>query len=159
MIFSWLKRRRRKRILASEFPADWLAHLNHNVFQYRLLTPPEQARLRQRVQVFVAEKLWLGCGGLVVDEEMKVTIAAQACLLVLGIDYEYHYDQIRSVLIYPDTYLHPPGDQDGMAHNGYPVYGGYGYGTGYGVYDYFPTWGVSSIGGWGLGSLASTWLC
>jgi MtfA peptidase len=123
MIFSWLKRRRRQRILACEFPADWLAHLNHNVVQYRLLTAPEQAKLRQRVQVFVAEKNWLGCGGLVVADEMKVTIAAQACLLVLGIDYEYHYDQIRSVLIYPDTYLHPPSDQDGLAHNGYPVYG------------------------------------
>jgi tetratricopeptide (TPR) repeat protein len=46
----------------------------------------------------------------------------------------------------------------GYGNYGYPVYGGYGYGTGAGVYDYFPTWGVSSIGGWGLGSVASTWL-
>ncbi|HKI17989.1 MAG TPA: tetratricopeptide repeat protein, partial [Isosphaeraceae bacterium] len=46
----------------------------------------------------------------------------------------------------------------GYGGYGYPIYGGYGFGTGYGVYDYFPTWGISSIGGWGLGSLASTWL-
>lgn len=108
MIFSWLKRRRRKQIVARPFPAEWLAYLQANVVQYRLLTPPEQEKLRRRVQVFVAEKTWEGCGGLVVDDEMKVTIAAQACLLVLGIEYEYHYDQIRSVLVYPDTYLHPP---------------------------------------------------
>jgi tetratricopeptide (TPR) repeat protein len=41
---------------------------------------------------------------------------------------------------------------------GYPVDGGYGYGSGEGVYDYFPTWGVSSVGDWGLASLASNWL-
>jgi Mlc titration factor MtfA (ptsG expression regulator) len=123
MIFSFLKRRRRKRILASPFPVDWLAHLNRNVAQYRLLTPFEQANLRQRIQVFVAEKTWVGCGGLVVDDEMKVTIAAQACLLILGIEYEYHYDQIQSVLIYPDTYLHPAGVRDGLVHGSNAVYG------------------------------------
>jgi Mlc titration factor MtfA (ptsG expression regulator)/Tfp pilus assembly protein PilF len=123
MIFSWFKRRRRRRILATPFPADWLAYLKRNVPQYRLLTPHEQAKLRQRVQVFVHEKKWIGCGGLVINDEIKVTIAAQACLLVLGIDYEYHYDQIRSLLVYPDTYLHPPDIHDGVFRNGAPVYG------------------------------------
>jgi tetratricopeptide (TPR) repeat protein len=46
----------------------------------------------------------------------------------------------------------------GSGDYGYPVYGGYGYGTGSGVYDYFPTWGVSSVGDWGLAPMASTWL-
>jgi tetratricopeptide (TPR) repeat protein len=41
---------------------------------------------------------------------------------------------------------------------GFPVYGGWGFGTGMGVYDYFPTWGVSGMDGWGLGSVASDWL-
>ena len=34
----------------------------------------------------MAEKNWEGCGGLTVTDEMRVTIAAQACLLVLGFD-------------------------------------------------------------------------
>jgi tetratricopeptide (TPR) repeat protein len=46
----------------------------------------------------------------------------------------------------------------GYGGYGDSVYGGYGYGTGSGVYDYFPTWGVSSMGDWGLDSMASTWL-
>jgi tetratricopeptide (TPR) repeat protein len=46
----------------------------------------------------------------------------------------------------------------GYGGYGYPVYGGYGYGDGSGVYDYFPTWGVSSVGDWGLDSVASNWL-
>lgn len=123
MILSWLKRRRRGRLLSQPFPEEWQAYLNANVVQYRLLTPAEQEKLRRRVQVFVAEKNWLGCGGLVVDDEMKVTIAAQACLLVLGIEYEYHYDQIRSILVYPDTYLHPPDRDDGGYDEGRAVYG------------------------------------
>ena len=40
--------------------------------------------------------------------------------------------------------------------NGYPM--GLGYASSYGVYDYFPTWGMSNYSGWGLGSLASNWL-
>lgn len=123
MVFSWFKRRRRSQILAAPFPADWLTYLNHNVRQYRLLTPHEQAKLRQRVQVFVHEKKWVGCGALPINDEIKVTIAAQACLLVLGIDYEYHYDQIRSLLVYPNTYLHPPEIRAGVFRNGAPVYG------------------------------------
>ena len=39
-------------------------------------------------------------------------------------------------------------------------FGGYGYPAyaGYGVYDYFPTWGASNYAGWGLGSMANNWL-
>lgn len=71
----------------------------------------------------VGYKDWFGCDGLEVNDEMKVTIAGQACLLVLGIDYEYHYDQIRSVLVYPDTYLHPPRGGDFLHEEDRAVYG------------------------------------
>lgn len=41
----------------------------------------EQQQLCQLVQLFVAEKEWQGCNGLGLSDEMKVTIAGQACLL------------------------------------------------------------------------------
>ena len=100
--------------MAMPFPASWLGYLKANVRQYRLLNAAEQSRLRERIQVFVAEKNWIGCGGLAIDDEMRVTIAAFACLLVLGIDYEYHYDRVQSVLIYPGTYLHPSSMYSGL---------------------------------------------
>lgn len=102
------KRRRRGELLAEPFPAAWLDYLKRNVRQYALLSAAEQSKLRDRTRIFVAEKQWVGCGGLAIDEEMKVAIAAQACLLVLGLPHEYYYDRIRTVLVYPDTYLHPP---------------------------------------------------
>lgn len=124
MFFS-AKQRRRQQLLAEPFPDAWLETLNRNVCQYRLLSRAEQAKLRDRVRIFVAEKNWLGCAGLEVDDEMKVTIAAQACLLVLAIEHEYHYERIRTILVYPDTYLHPPGSRDGWLHDETAIAGEY----------------------------------
>ena len=97
------KRRRRQQLLAEPFPDAWLEILNRNVRQYRLLARAEQAKLRDRIRIFVAEKNWVGCGGQQIDDEVKVTVAAQACLLVLGIEHEYHYERIRTILVYPEN--------------------------------------------------------
>jgi Mlc titration factor MtfA (ptsG expression regulator) len=89
MIFSWLKRRRRQRLLAQPFRPDWLRILQRNVAHYRWLTQAEQARLRDDLRIFIAEKHWEGCGGLTMTDEIRVTIAAQACLLVLGMEHNF----------------------------------------------------------------------
>ncbi|HUG89526.1 MAG TPA: M90 family metallopeptidase [Planctomycetaceae bacterium] len=104
MLTNWWKRRRRRKILARPFAAAWDAALRENFVLYGWLSDEERERLRRRSQVFMAEKYWEGCGGLVVSDEMKVTIAAQACLLVLGLEHEY-YDRLLSVLVYPTGYF------------------------------------------------------
>lgn len=53
------------------------------------------------VQIFVLEKVFEGCDGLRVNQEMKVTIAAAACLLLLGFDDHYCFDRARTILVYP----------------------------------------------------------
>ncbi len=103
MLFSWLRRRRRQKLLAQPFPADWLPYLHDNVAHYRYLSAAEQARLRDDLRVFLAEKSWEGCGGLTITDEMKVTIAAQACLLVLNLGLE-SYHRVVSILVYPHGY-------------------------------------------------------
>jgi MtfA peptidase len=80
-MFDWWREKKRDKILERPFPAEHVAVLDRNVKHYQRLTSDDQKRLRDLVQVFVAEKHWEGCGGLVLTEEMKVTIAAQACLL------------------------------------------------------------------------------
>ncbi len=104
MILSWLRQRRRKELLARPFPAEWTETLQQNVALYHWLSVEEQARLRERIQVFVAEKYWEGCQGLDITDEIKVTIAGQACLLVLGFDGEY-FDRLLTVLVYPGEYF------------------------------------------------------
>lgn len=71
------------------------------------LTIEQQQRLRRLVQIFVAEKNWEGCGGLILTDEIRVTIAAQACLLVVGMPQDLLFDHVLSVLVYPTAYVAP----------------------------------------------------
>jgi Mlc titration factor MtfA (ptsG expression regulator) len=105
-MFDWWRERQRERLLAQPFPAAHVAVLERNVKHYRRLEPAAQQRLRALVQVFVAEKHWEGCGGLALTDEMKVTIAAQACLLVLELPHRL-YENVDSILVYPSTVMRP----------------------------------------------------
>ena len=78
--------------------------MQRNVAYWALLDEPERGRLRDLVQVFVAEKRWEGCGGLEMTDEVRVTVAAEACLLLLGRDHDL-YDDVESILVYPSTVL------------------------------------------------------
>jgi Mlc titration factor MtfA (ptsG expression regulator) len=103
MLLSWLKSRRRRRLLAEAFPAEWseiLARIAH----YRLLSPPEQTRLRELTRIFIAEKDFEGCNGLTITDEIRVTIAGLASLLALGWR-DYVFDNVWTVLVYPEAYV------------------------------------------------------
>jgi len=106
MVFSWLKHRRRKRILSEPFPDAWREILEHNVCHYGYLDSDEQQRIRELVHVFVVEKNWEGCGGLQMTDEIKVTIAGEACQLLLGLDGD-EFDHVLSILVYPTGYRVP----------------------------------------------------
>ena len=90
MLFSWLSRRRRAHILETAFPPEWEAIVRRNIGHWALLDDEERARLRDLVQVFVEEKHWEGCGGLRMTDEVRVTVAAEACLLLLGRDHDLY---------------------------------------------------------------------
>jgi Mlc titration factor MtfA (ptsG expression regulator) len=106
MLFRWLTERRRRAIEAHPFPDAWEEHLCTNVAFWSQLADDERAHMRRLVQVFLAEKHWEGCGGLELTDEIRVTIAADACLLLLGRDHSL-YDDVRSVLVYPTTVVRP----------------------------------------------------
>ena len=95
-------------MLAEPFPAAWQGYFASNVRHYAFLQPPKQAVMQAVVCVLVAEKNWTGGGGFSVSEEMKVTIAAQAALMVLGLHEPYYFDRVQSIILYPDTYVPPP---------------------------------------------------
>jgi hypothetical protein len=106
-MFTFFKSRRRRRLLAEPLPAEWLAALDRNVPYTPYLTAEAVGRLKDNLRIFAAEKQWVGCGGLVVTDEMRATIAALACLLVLEMIPTYYYERIKSVLLYPGTYRWP----------------------------------------------------
>jgi len=103
----WLADRRRRRILETPFPAHWDAIIDEHVAIARRLDPERRQRLRELTQIFIAEKHWEGCGGMDIDDEVKVTVAAQACLLVLERDLDLYKD-VDSILVYPSTVRTPP---------------------------------------------------
>lgn len=103
MFFQWFRQTRRHRILEQPFPEEWLPILERNVYHYSRLTADEQAKLRDDLRIIVAEKYWEGCNGFTVSDEVKVTIAAEASLLLLGFKDQY-FDMVQSVLVYRDAY-------------------------------------------------------
>jgi Mlc titration factor MtfA (ptsG expression regulator) len=109
VLFSWLDERRRKRLLEAPFPDEWRSILSRNMVHFSYLEAPEQQQLCQLVQLFVAEKEWEGCNGLVLTDEMKVTIAGQACLLLLGLVDVLRgpelYANVETILVYPSTFI------------------------------------------------------
>jgi MtfA peptidase len=105
-MFHWLRDKRRAKLRKRPFPAEWEAYIRANVAHYLVLDDAERAELRAMIQVFMHEKHWEGCGGLVLSDEVRVTIAAQACLLLLGLPHNY-YRNVESILIYPSTIVPP----------------------------------------------------
>jgi Mlc titration factor MtfA (ptsG expression regulator) len=85
------------------FPKAWRAFLKANVFHYQLLNKAERKRLRNDTWTFISRKDWEGCGGLSITDEMKVTIAAQACLMLLGQEHDY-FGRVRYILLYPSAF-------------------------------------------------------
>ncbi len=104
MIFPWSKITHRRELLAQPFPIAWTGYLWANVALYHSLSAHEQTKLGDIARVLVAEKNWEGCGGLALTEEILVTIAAQAALLVLGFEGEY-YPNVETILVYPQGFL------------------------------------------------------
>ncbi len=84
----------------------------NNVPLYQRLSSVDRTELEAHIRVMLAEKHWEGCGGLELNDEIRLTIAAQACVLLLhrGADY---YPRVKSILVYPSAYV-----ADGERHIG-----------------------------------------
>jgi Mlc titration factor MtfA (ptsG expression regulator) len=104
VVFGFLKQRRRHRLRAALFPDDWLATIKRNVAFFHRLSARDQAELLGHVQVFLAEKRFEGCDGFKITDEVRVTIAAQACLLLLHRKTDY-FPRLLTILVYPSKYL------------------------------------------------------
>src|ERR1700749_518623 len=95
---------RRQAWASRQFPAAWRHIQRRRVPLYRQLPADLQQQLRRRILVFLAEKPFLGCAGLEVTDEMRVTIAAHACLLRLNRDGAL-FPELKQILVYPGAFL------------------------------------------------------
>lgn len=103
---AWWPRWRRRRVLAAPFPAAWRDILARRVPVYGRLDSDLQAQLQDRIKLFLHGKTFYGCGGLEVDDEIRLTIAAQACLLLLNRRTDI-FGALRYILVYPAAFVVP----------------------------------------------------
>lgn len=99
-----LRKKRRRELMQKPLSAEWLEIVHRNVPYVANLTPEDQTELQGLMQVFLDEKNFEGCGGLEVTDEIRVTIAAQACVLLLHRETAF-YPNLQSILVYPHAYV------------------------------------------------------
>ncbi len=103
-MLGFLKERQRNRVKARPFPDEWLKIIKNNVAFFSRLPAKDQAELLAHIQVFLADKNFEGCAGQDITDEVRVTIAAQACLLLLHRKTDY-FPRLLTILVYPSSYL------------------------------------------------------
>ena len=105
-MFGLWRRFRRRRVRKQPVPPSWLDTLEQRAPFVARLSDDQRARLLGDMQVFIAEKHFLGAGGLEITEEMRVVIAASAARLTLHLNISL-YDRLTEIIVYPDAYRHP----------------------------------------------------
>lgn len=101
-MWSFFRRRRRKRLMAEPLADARRRALKSHVPHYRRADAATRSALEDRVKVMLAERSWEGCDGLSVTDEMRVAIAGHAAVMLLG-TRDYFFDSVASILIFPDV--------------------------------------------------------
>ncbi|WDE08735.1 zinc-dependent peptidase [Thalassomonas viridans] len=94
----------RNKIRNRPFKKEWRKIIQKRMPYFRQMPADLQLQLKQHIQVFLAEKNFIGCNGVKITDEIKITIAAQACLLLLNRKTNY-YPQLQTILVYPRAFV------------------------------------------------------
>jgi Mlc titration factor MtfA (ptsG expression regulator) len=98
-----LKERRREQLRKGPFPENWEKILENNIAYYHHLSEEDKTELKGHIQIFLNEKEFEGIDGFEITDEIKVTIAAQACVLLLHRETDY-YPTLHTILVYPHAF-------------------------------------------------------
>ena len=104
-MFDWWRRLSRADVIAEPFPPSFRELLLRRVPCAKLLSAVELEKLEALVRIFNSEKSFEGAAGLTLTDEMRVVIAARACLLLLQrIELDGPlYPDLESIIVYPST--------------------------------------------------------
>ena len=113
--FVWRRVRgaRRRALFSAPLNPDYQQMLEQRVPLYRVLPEALKDQLHGRINIFLDEKHFTACGGLEITDEVRLVIAAQACMLLLNRGAK-NYSGFKTILVYPDTYIAPDVEYDGM---------------------------------------------
>jgi len=108
-----LQHARRNKLFKKPLRPEWNQTLESNVALYNLLPESLRKELHGRINIFLDEKEFIGCAGLQISDEIRITIAGNACLLLLKRD-KHCFPGFTSILVYPDTYVSREVHYDGL---------------------------------------------
>ncbi|MDM3869888.1 zinc-dependent peptidase [Porticoccus sp. W117] len=97
---------RLQRAIKMPFPDEWEKTLSRNNTAYQRLSPAQQSELQHLIKIFLHNKHFVGCDGLVISDEIRLTVAAEACLLLLN-RVTSVYGKLRYIYVYPSPYVAP----------------------------------------------------
>ncbi len=97
------QKRRRRRIYKEKFPQPWVDILTAHFALYNKLPKDLQRQLHGHILIFLDEKNFVGYQGIIIDDTIRVVIAAQACLLLLNRKTNY-YPYLSNILVYPTVF-------------------------------------------------------
>jgi MtfA peptidase len=109
----------RRKLDRRPFPGEWEHLLQAELPVYNRMTPQEQDQLRRLVIRFLDSKRIVGCAGQQITDRIRISIASQACLLLLNRPSS-EYASLRSILVYPSSFIvsHDRHDESGLVHTG-----------------------------------------
>lgn len=118
----WVNVFQRKRLLSDiqkrVFPSEYERILT-KFRPYQFLTPPERKKFQTKVLYFIEDKRFNGVGDLIVTDEMKVLVAAEACLMITNIEGDI-YPGLKNIYIVEDVFI--PKDNPVNAFTGLPFH-------------------------------------
>jgi len=103
-MFGFLRERSRRRLREKPVPDSWRKFLEKRFALFRRLPQCDQDELLGHVHVLLAEKRFEGCGGLIINDEIRMLISAEASLLQLRRPATY-FPNLYTILVYPDVYM------------------------------------------------------
>ena len=112
-LFRVLRRRRREELLQTPLDSDWITILQENVSLYSRLPQQLREELHGYIHIFLDEKEFIGREEIEITDEIRITVAGNACLLLLQ-GRKRHFPGFTSILIYPDTYVAHEVQHDGL---------------------------------------------
>ena len=112
---------RERQVLKKPFPENWLLIVKHRLPFFDKFEETKKEQLLNSIKLFLVRKNFYGCAGLEINDEMRVTIAAEACLLLLNRKTDI-YPGLKHILVYPHAFkaqhqqLNPDGTISEMEH-------------------------------------------
>lgn len=115
----WCYRRiHRRTLLSAALPQHALEVLRRRVPLYNRLPTAQQEVMHGCINRFLFDMAFVGCNGFEVDDEVRLTVAGNACLLIFNRERKF-YSGFESILIYPDTILSRQVRYDGLVETHY----------------------------------------